>query len=82
MVQMVTNTVKIKNGDHARMICPRLYSEGTGPPEDGLFTTIAPAECPMLIAVSVFFGRQTLRNKESETILTSAEVISGSSGPI
>ena len=34
----------------------------------------------MLIAVSVFFGRQTLRNKESETILTSAEVISGSSG--
>lgn len=54
---MVISIVKIKNGDYVRMICFRLYFEGTGSLEDGLFIIIVFADCFMLIVVSVFFGR-------------------------
>ncbi len=78
MVQMVTSTVKIKNGDHARMFAPDDILKA----RDRQKTVYSPPRTCGLSHTDCRFGifwPPHLRNKESETILTSAEVISGSS---
>ncbi len=78
MVQMVTSTVKIKNGDHARMIAPDYILKAR---DRQKMVYSPPRSCGLSHADCRFgiFRPPDLRNKASETILTSAEVISGSS---
>ncbi|MNF06264.1 hypothetical protein D3C80_2061800 [compost metagenome] len=80
---MVTSTVRIRNGDQALRICPKLYGDGVLPrgPEKPPMTA-APPDTLTTSRSAARVGCQTLRNSVSETILTSAEVMSGSSGPM
>ncbi|MOA18194.1 hypothetical protein D3C78_1384940 [compost metagenome] len=85
-VQMVTSTVRIRNGDQALMISPRLYGEATvvrfWPKPPTLAVTATLEVAPAICAPAVRFGCQTLRNRVRETRLARAEVMSGSSGPM
>src|SRR5512144_221377 len=70
-VQIVTMTVRTMNGDHALMICPKLWLS-RGP-------TLTAVWAPTLWKENALAGCQTLRNSERQTRLNSAELMSGSS---
>ena len=73
IVQMVTNTVKIANGDHALITWPVVYSLAREP--SGLGWRI-----PSKVKIS--FGCHLFRNSDKQIKLTKAEVTSGNSGPM
>ena len=73
IVQMVTNTVKIANGDHALITWPVLYSFAAEPRGFGW---------RMPSKVKISFGCHFFRNKDKQIKLTRAEVTSGNSGPM
>ncbi len=76
-VQMVTSTVRIRNGDQALKISPKLYGLGWLP----LGCTTAAPTLP-LASANERLGCQTLRNRVRQIRLARAEVMSGSSGPM
>ncbi len=85
-VQMVTMTVRIRKGDHALKIWPKVYSDLTdvrGRPKPPALATTGPVGvAPAICAPAVRLGCQTLRNRVRAIRLSSAEVMSGSSGPM
>lgn len=97
-LQTVTIAVRMPNGAQARMVCASVYGDALrwlrgslapivgkppiSPKPPSAAAPPWPARSDAPAARAALRGCHTFRNADSETRLTSAEVMSGSSGPI